>query len=90
MRQALDHLLSALHECRDRNWQMSEGIPRHWDSIPVQEGYVQSDPLELATVQMPPETFTEEQLAENIGEGRIGGFPLFPEDVSLRCDVTTA
>jgi len=79
--QTLNQLLAALHALRDNAYSPPDCLPRYWESAPLQEGLVQSEPHDLVTVSIPPEMYDVDQGSRESREGRTGSITFFGDDV---------
>lgn len=78
----LDNLLAALRAFQASNWEPSAVLPAYLREIVPTPGPTAPIPYELQEVAMPPELYEVESDELDVGEGQIGTFTLFPDEVS--------
>lgn len=78
----LDNLLAALRAFQASNWEPSAVLPAYLREIVPIPGPTAPVPYELQEVAMPPELYEVDSDELDVGEGQIGNFTFFADEVS--------
>lgn len=78
----LDNLLAALRAFQASNWEPSAVLPAYLREIVPTPGPTAPIPYELQEVAMPPELYEVDSDELDVGEGQIGTFSFFADEVS--------
>ncbi|AFR93047.2 nuclear cap-binding protein subunit 1 [Cryptococcus neoformans C23] len=77
----LDNLLAALRAFQASNWEPSAVLPAYLREIVPIPGPTAPVPYELQEVAMPPELYEVDSDELDVGEGQIGNFTFFADEV---------